>query len=245
MRNKGVEIMSASQGFSGFPQAGLQFLADLASNNEREWFEEHKPDYMKFVRDPALEFIEALGSRLKTINKNIVYDTRTNGSGSLMRIYRDVRFSKDKSPYKTNVGIVFWEDAGGKLDNSGYYFHLEPGGAMMYAGIYHFEKPVLAAYRKAVLDDQMGAALQAVIDQLRAEGYKITGEHYKRVPSGLPADHPRAALLRHDSLGAHSLAIPPDVVESPQLVDVCFEHCQHLLPIEQWLARLMGEVEKS
>lgn len=230
--------------FQGFPQAGLQFLAELTINNNREWFEEHKPDYVKYVRDPALAFIEALGSRLKALHKNIAYDLRTNGSGSLMRIYRDIRFSKDKTPYKTNVGIVFWE--GDKLKNSSFYFHLEPAGAQMYAGIYQFEKPVLAAYRKAVLDDKMGAELQAVIDQLDAEGYKIFGKHYKRVPNGLPADHPRAELLKHDSLGAHSLTISPEVVATPQLVDVCYEHCKHLLPMEQWLARLMKNIpEKS
>jgi len=231
--------------FQGFPQAGLQFLAELTANNNKQWFEQHKPDYIQYVRDPALAFIEALGSRLKTLNKNIVYDLRTNGSGSLMRIYRDVRFSKDKTPYKTNVGIVFWEDSDEKLKNSSFYFHLEPAGALMYAGVYQFEKSVLAAYRKAVLDDRKGVELAAVIDRLQADGYKITGEHYKRVPNGLPADHPRAQMLKHDSLGAHSPTIAPEVVASPQLVEVCYEHCKHLLPIEQWLAKLIGEVREE
>ena len=92
--------------FKGFSDAGLQFLADLRANNNREWFNEHKPIYRDEIVEPALDFIVDFGGRLRAIYPDLNFDTRTNGAGSLMRIYRDTRFSKDKTPYKTNVGIV-------------------------------------------------------------------------------------------------------------------------------------------
>ena len=104
--------------FTGFPREGIQFLRDIDDNNNRDWFEAHKHIYQTALVEPAQAFIVALGERLQTIAPNVQYDTRTNGSGSLMRIYRDVRFSKDKSPYKNWIGIVFWEGQGKKTDNS-------------------------------------------------------------------------------------------------------------------------------
>jgi len=106
-----------SKTFSGFPEEGLQFLTDLGQNNDRDWFDARKQTYTDTIVSPALAFVEALGERLQIISPHIQYDTRTNGAGSLMRIYRDTRFSADKRPYKTWVGIRFWE--GGRKARQG------------------------------------------------------------------------------------------------------------------------------
>ena len=121
--------------FTSFPEETIKFFLQLEGNNNRDWFTAHKQDYIDYVQQPSLAFIKTMGERLLTISPGMVYDTRTNGSGSLMRIYRDVRFSPDKTPYKNNLGIVFWEGEGKKAENPGFYFHVAPNGMGFYTGM--------------------------------------------------------------------------------------------------------------
>jgi uncharacterized protein (TIGR02453 family) len=232
-------IMSEMPSFPGFPGEGLTFLGELAANNNREWFEAHKGDYRSYVLEPAQAFVVALGERLKLLSPEIVYDTRTNGSGSIMRIYRDVRFSKDKTPYNPNLRVVFWQGAGKKTDNPGFFFGMDAQGAGLFGGMHTFLKPVLAAYQEAVADDGLGAELEAALDSLSGAGvYEVGGEQYKRVPRGYDLGHPRADLLRYKGLYVRSPKIEPDVLTTPELVEVCFEHCQVMAPLHHWLVRV-------
>ena len=226
--------------FTGFPKAGLQFLIDLAANNNREWFQAHKADFQNHIQKPAQDFVAVLGERLQTISSDIRYDTNLNGSGSLMRIYRDVRFSKDKTPYKTNVGIVFWEGAGKKTENPGFYVGFDADGARVYAGMGGFPKPMLTAYRDAVVDDDLGTKLEAIIADIQAlDGYEVRGTHYKRVPRGYDKDHKRASLLLHNTLGTVSPQMTVDELTSPDFVDMCFDHCQKMAGVQQWLVQVV------
>ena len=224
--------------FPGFPKQCLIFYKDLTAHNHREWFNAHKQDYLDYVQAPAVEFVIALGERLKTLSKDITYDTRTNGAGSMMRIYRDIRFSRDKTPYKTNLGIAFGT-RGRKTGSPGFYFHLEADGALMYDGLYEFPKEFLLVYREAVADDKRGRQLASALASIRRAGqYEIGGEQSKRVPSGYDAAHPRAELLRYKNLYARSPSIEPAVITSPRLIEVCFEHCRVMLPLQRWLAKV-------
>ncbi|MCA9938746.1 MAG: DUF2461 domain-containing protein [Anaerolineales bacterium] len=223
--------------FNGFSTAGLQFLTDLIENNNREWFNERKDIYQDEIVTPALAFIGDLGERLKQIAPGLRSDMRTNGSGSLMRIYRDTRFSKDKSPYKTNVGIVFWEGSGKKMELPGFYFHLSAEEAWIGGGLYMLPQQSMDTFRQAVADEEGGAALQRIIGTLSAAGYRLHGDTYKRVPAEFAPDHPRADLLRFKGIFAGSPNIPMQVVCSPRLVDVCFEHCRQTAPLHQWFVR--------
>jgi uncharacterized protein (TIGR02453 family) len=224
------------QVFDGFPKQGLQFLADLADNNNREWFTENKQTYLDYVVSPAQAFIETVGDQLKFISPHIQYDTRTNGQGSLMRIYRDIRFSPDKTPYKTYVGIRFWEGAGKAKDNPGYFLWFDNSGAGLHGGMHGFDKPMLSAYREAVADDRLGPDLERVVESLAAmSDYEVGGEHYKRVPRGFDTDHPRADLLRHNSLYVSSPRIEPAVLSSPKLTAVALDHCEKMAPLQRWL----------
>ena len=230
--------------FSGFPREGLQFLADLGQNNDRDWFNVHKQTYTDIIVKPALAFVEALGERLQFISPHIQYDTRTNGAGSLMRIYRDTRFSADKSPYKTWVGIRFWEGGGKASANPGYFFGFDATGGGIHVGMHGFDKAMLTAYREAVADDESGAELEEALAALRAAGaYELNGEHYKRVPRGFDPDHPRADLLRYNTLYVSSPGIPPAELASPGLVDAVMDHCQVAAPVQQWLLRVKQSAE--
>jgi uncharacterized protein (TIGR02453 family) len=222
--------------FTGFPEEGLGFLEGLAHNNNREWFEAHKADYRSYLLEPAQAFVVALGERLKLLSPEIAYDTRTNGSGSIMRIYRDLRFSKDKTPYNANLRAVFWQGAGKKMENPGFFFGMDPHGAALYGGLHGFPKPVLTAYQEAVADDALGAELEAALAPLRSAGvYEIGGERYKRVPRGYDPDHARADLLRYKGLHVRSPQIQVPVLTTSELVEVCFEHCRAMAPLHHWL----------
>ena len=228
--------------FQGIPHEGLHFLQSLAQNNNRDWFEAHKADYTRHVLEPSQALVAALGARLQEISPNICYDLRTNGSGSLMRIHRDTRFSPDKTPYKTHMTMMFWEGDGKKTEHPGFGLRFDASGGGLMVGMFHFSKPMLATYREAVLDDKLGKALVAAVEKVKAAGdYTVGGEHYKRVPRGLDADHARADWLRYAGLHAYSDALSAEVLSSPQLVETCYQHFARMTPIQQWLVKIASK----
>ncbi|MCI0352965.1 MAG: DUF2461 domain-containing protein [Acidobacteriales bacterium] len=231
--------MSEKTAFLGFPKESLQFFRSLAANNNRVWFEAHKQDYLDYVQTPAVAFTATLGARLQTLSNGIQFDLRTNGSGSVMRIYRDIRFSKDKTPYKTNLGIMFWQGKHKKMECPGFYFHLDANGAAMYDGLYVFPEAVLPVYRDAVIDEHLGASLETAIASVKGAGdYEVGGEQTARVPRGYDPAHPRGNLLRHKGLHARSPLIDATILASPQLIEVCFEHCRAMMPLHNWLVEI-------
>ena len=120
--------MDTQLAFSGFPRAGLEFLSDLATHNDRTWFEAHKKIYQEMLLEPAQAFVMALGFRLQEISKGIHYDTRTDGRGVLMRIHRDIRFSQDKTPYNTHLRGLFWEGERKKNESPAFGFQIDATG---------------------------------------------------------------------------------------------------------------------
>jgi len=231
--------------FTGFPREGLQFLAELAENNEREWFNERKQIYLDTIVAPAMAFVETLGDRLQFISPHVQYDTRTNGQGSLMRIYRDIRFSKDKSPYKSWVGIRFWEGGGKPGGNPGFYFGFDATGGGMHVGMHGFDRSMLAAYREGVDNDDLGSELESALDAVHAAGsYEIHGEHYKRVPRGFSPEHPRADLLRFNTLYVSSPLIEPAVLRSAGLVDMVMDQCETTAPVQKGLLKVKQGTDK-
>ncbi|MBN1316798.1 MAG: DUF2461 domain-containing protein [Anaerolineales bacterium] len=225
--------------FPGFPIETWQFLEKLAENNHREWFNAHKDDYQRFYMAPAQDFVFALGERLKSISSNLVVDPATNGSGSLFRIYRDIRFSKDKTPYNTDLCFYFWEGIGKKFDNPGYYIQLEPKGGRTYAGHYIFPKTLLSVFRDAVIDEKLGGELEDTLKGISQAGsFNIGGSHYKRVPRGYDADNPRAKLLKFNGLYIIGEHIDRETLSHPELVEQVFEQCRKMAPLQEWLVKI-------
>lgn len=225
--------------FNGFSDAGLRFLDDLTANNTREWFEEHKDIYKNELQEPALAFISAVGERLQEISPAVRYDSRTNGGGSLMRINRDTRFSKDKSPYKDNISMMFWEGDGKKTEEPGFGMRIMDGNGGLISGMFGFDKPMLEAFRQAVLDDRFGAELDKIIKTLKKQGYEIEGgDLYKKVPRGYPEDHPRADYLKFRGLYARVETLTRETLTSPKLVDEVVGHFKAMAPLQQWLVKV-------
>jgi uncharacterized protein (TIGR02453 family) len=181
----------ATPPFAGFRSEAIQFLADLAENNERSWFQPRKADYEKLLKEPLEAFVAALGERFRARRIPLKADP----ARAPFRIYRDVRFSKDKSPYKTNVGASFpW--AGDGEGAGGGYFHVAPGEVFVGGGMWHPEPARLNAFRRLVDTDP--ARVHAVIDApgfLATFGH-VSGEALTRVPQGYRGDHPEAELLK-------------------------------------------------
>jgi uncharacterized protein (TIGR02453 family) len=223
--------------FAGFPPEALKFFRGLARHNDREWFAAHKGDYEEHVLRPAQAFVVEMGARLRRLSPDIHVDPRTNGSGSIFRIHRDIRFSKDKTPYKTHLGIFFWE--GARSGGPGYYFHLEPPRLELYVGKYILDKPQLQAWRAAVDDPRRGPALAALLAKATRKGYELGGEGYKRVPAGFAPDHPRAALLRHDSVWLRAAGDLPPELHSRELLAWCFTRWRDLHPLQAWLCEVL------
>jgi uncharacterized protein (TIGR02453 family) len=171
-----------------FSPAVFKFLRDLRENNNREWFTGNKDRYIDDVREPAQRFISDFGPRLSKISPHFRADPRPNG-GSLFRIYRDVRFAKDKSPYKIYTGIQFRHKHGKDVHAPGFYLHLEPDQSFAGLGIYHPDGPALAKIRQALVDEPARWKRARDGKRLR-EHFEQGGESLKRAPKGYDPEHP-------------------------------------------------------
>lgn len=219
--------------FEGFPAGTLRFLRGLQKNNSKAWFDAHRADYDAFYVDVAKRFVEAVGPGLRKISKTVQYEPRVNGS--LFRINRDVRFSKDKSPYKAHLDLWFWEGAHRGWESPGFFFRLTPTTLMLGAGMHQFTKDHLRRYRSAVIEDRAGRALEKVVVQLTNAGYRIDGATRNTVPRGFDPMHPRAALLLFEGLYATWESRPPASLGTPGFVAECLTHFRATAPISKWL----------
>jgi uncharacterized protein (TIGR02453 family) len=235
--------MDLDQPFTGFPPHATAFFRALERHNTRAWFEAHKDDYVQHVLDPARAFVLDMGDRLRRLAPHIVADPTHNGS--IFRLHRDTRFAKDKTPYKTHLGILFWLSPYKKLDGPGFYFELDKTGIGLYTGWYIFEKPALAAFRAAVLDDVRGRALDLAVRRLEKQGFGLGGVGYKRVPRNFRefADHPRARYLKHTGFWTELTCGKPVELHARRLVDYCVSRWRKTLPVFEWLRELRARLD--
>ena len=189
---------------------------------------------MQFYVAPALAFVEAIGPRLQRISPTVMFEPRINGS--LFRINRDVRFSKDKRPYKHHIDLWFWHGSRKGWDTPGFFFRMDADRLILGAGMHKFEKPQLDAFRKAVIDETAGRALAKAADDICAAGpYVIGGASRKTVPKGFDPNHPRGEFLLHEGLWAELDAKPGRSCETGKFVDFCARHFEAMWPISRWL----------
>ena len=202
--------------FTGFGPATLGFLAELEANNNRDWFQANKTRYDERVLEPSLDFINAVGDHLPAISKHLVAIPKRMG-GSLMRVYRDTRFSKDKTPYKTNIGIQFRHEQAKDVHAPGLYFHLDNDECFLGVGMWHPDRDALAAIRGAIAED--GGSWKRVRDAKAFRGvYDLGGASLKRPPQGFPREHRYVEdLKRKDFIGIKRM--PPERAASPAFAE--------------------------
>ncbi len=219
-----------TNGFAGFPPDTLKFLRQLKRNNNREWFLAHKDIYEEKVKAPMVELVLALGGAMQNFAPELVVDPKR----AIYRIYRDVRFSADKRPYKTHVSALFAPRGISKHSGAGLYFHLEPAEMVVAGGVY---MPDSAALRK--LRQHIAAHwedIRAIINQRNFKKLfgKIEGERLVRPPLGFPADHPAIELLRHKQLYVAATE-PPELAEGSKLFPRLLTLFAAMIPLIRFL----------
>ena len=208
--------MATPSDFSGFPVAALDFYDDLEVDNTRSFWAAHKGVYEEAVRAPMTALVGALSGEF--------------GPAKVFRPYRDVRFAKDKTPYKDHQGGFVPAGPG-----AGWYVEVGAPGVRVGAGVYHAESPRLAAIRSAIDHDVHGPALERILTRLENEGWKREGERLRTTPRGWSADHPRIDLLRHKSLYVHRSYGFDDVVHTPELLDRVRADWRAARPLVEWV----------
>lgn len=203
--------------FAGLPKDYFDFFRELKANNNRAWFEDNKPRYRASVQEPLSAFVEAMAPRLKKISKHFVADPRPVG-GSIFRIYRDVRFSKDKNPYKTHGGVQFRHARGKDAHAPGFYVHLDPDEIFYGGGVWMPPPPALAKVREAIRDNPKAwnAALANAAFKKRFGG--VEGEALSRPPRGFDAAHPLIDDIKRKSFFAMHPG-KPAAARKPGFVD--------------------------
>jgi uncharacterized protein (TIGR02453 family) len=200
------------------------FLRELADHNDREWFAAHKARYVAEVQEPALAFVEDVGLRLPAMSRHFVADARTTG-GSLFRIYRDIRFAKDKTPYKLHAGIQFRHARARDAHAPGYYLHLEPGSVFMACGTWHPDRDTLHAIRTAIAA-RPGRWQGIVEEPAFRQHFRLGGETLKRPPAGFDRDHPLIDELKRKDFIAVAGLTESDAIAGgflDRFLDLCTE----------------------
>jgi uncharacterized protein (TIGR02453 family) len=228
--------MAENVPFTGFTKETVRFFINLRRNNNREWFAAHRDVYDRHVMEPAKAFVVAMGEKLRTVVPRIVAVPLINKS--IFRLNRDTRFSLDPSPYKTNLGLYFWEGTKPRMESPGFYFHFEPPDLFLGGGMYMIPDNLIARFRRAVVDARLGSELQKIAAGLaKRANCELGGKHYKRVPAGFDQDHPNAEFLKHNGLYVGCEAKLPDEFFSARLVDYCFERYEPVVPLHGWIMK--------
>lgn len=220
-----------------FSKATFTFLDELAANNDRAWFEANKLRYEALVREPALEFIAAMATPLAKFAPHFRADPRKMG-GSLMRVFRDTRFARDKSPYKTNIGIQFRHELGKDVHAPGFYLHIAPGECFLGAGCWHPEADGLGRIRDLIAA-QPKRWFSARNDKKFAAHWALAGDSLTRPPRGYAADHLALDdLKRKDFIGLAPLSLAE--VTGPTLVKLATERFSAAVPLMKFLCEAQG-----
>jgi uncharacterized protein (TIGR02453 family) len=212
--------------FEGFPDQALDFYEGLLADNSKAYWTDHKAVYDNAVRAPLQALLDDLGPEF--------------GEAKLFRPYRDARFSKDKTPYKTHAAAAIGDDVQG-----GLYVQLSADGVLVAGGAHGLATDQARRLRAAVVDDHAGPALARLLDELRAGGFTVEGERLKRIPRELPQDHPRADLLTLKTLWAFRHLEPGEWLHTPQARDTVATAWRQVQPLNDWLARHVGPTRQE
>jgi uncharacterized protein (TIGR02453 family) len=221
--------------FKGFADADGRFFKQLAKNQDREWFQAHKEDFETGWNQPMKDLLEDLREEID--------DTFAHcdlGEPKVFRIFRDVRFSKDKTPYKTHIAGCIPTARTAKVTHTPVAMYAHFGtDTVIASGLYMMEPAELARFRTAVADGKRGGELAKILAKLEKAGYPADTMHHedvlKKVPKGFDPEHPRGDLLRRKSLGVGFPKVPKGMLASPKLVGWLAGHVKQVAPLVEWL----------
>ncbi|WP_345976539.1 DUF2461 domain-containing protein [Sulfurimonas sp. HSL3-7] len=218
--------------FEHFPKEAIPFLRSIEQNNTKEWFEAHKDGYTKYILEPSRAFVEEMGEHLQALVPTINAIPKINHS--LFRIYRDTRFSKDKTPIKSKIGIIFWQGQDIRMQSSCFYLHFSPRELLIASGIRTFDPDLLAAYRDYIKVDKNREALHLILEALKNRGYTVEEPHYKRLPRGFDKKMSLEYLARMKAIAVYHTD-KASLISEKKLIPELYRHYETFLPLQQWL----------
>jgi uncharacterized protein (TIGR02453 family) len=219
--------------FTGFPPGGFDFLLELQAKQSREWFKANKKRYEELWVRPMEALLAEVPVRLSD-----VFPEMPRAHRHLFRIYRDTRFSADKSPFKTHVAghVAIRPHEEGNWSVPSLYVHFGLDESVLALGRWELDKEALQVFRQAVADERKGVELQKLLDGANRSGFALSShEALKRVPAPYPQDHPRAALLKLKGLAVSVEDLPEELMPSPSLLDWLSDRLHKAAPVALWM----------
>jgi uncharacterized protein (TIGR02453 family) len=221
--------------FTGFPKEGLSFLSEIIINNSKEWLDDHKEEYEKYIVTPNKAYVEEMGEHLQILVTHIHAIPKINKS--LFRIYRDARFHR-LDPIKERIGIIFWQGATHRMQSSSFYMHYDPFEVFVATGIRRFKAPLLTVYREYIKNDAKREALHHILEDLKRKGYSIPEPQFKRYPEGLDKEDKYAYLYLYGAMYAYTVFPPDETFHSEAIIEKNFKIYEDMLDLHQWVYEL-------
>ena len=224
--------------FTGFPKEGIRFLKKLDRNNEREWFLEHKEEYERYLLEPSKSFVEALRPYLRKVSPHLVIQPKMGGS--ISRIYRDTRFTNDKSPYKTYVSFLFWDKRGDRVSSPAFYMGLDWTGVSMGCGVWQFTKLQRDLFRDRITTPGTAEEFRKMVKTMQrsAKDFELRGKELKRIPRGFDPEHFNADFLMHNGLMASKEEDPSADIHTAKFAARIGKQLLSTKPVFDWIYQL-------
>jgi len=218
--------------FTHYPKETLPFLKSIQKNNNKEWFDAHKEEYIAYILEPSRAFVEEMGEHIQALVPTINAIPKVNQS--LFRIYRDIRFSKDKTPIKSKIGVIFWQGNHIRMQSSCFYLHFSPQELLLASGIRTFDPDLLSAYRDYIKVDAHRESLHNILEKLTNMGYKVSEPEYKRLPKVFDKEITHEYLAKMKAVAVfHSLSAK--TISQKSFIPELYSHYEHFLPLQEWL----------
>ncbi len=229
--------------FQGFKQEALDFLDEIAVNNTKIWFEDNRHRWEKLILEPNKAYVQEMGEHLIALAPFIKAEPKS--AGSLFRIYRDTRFSKDKTPIKTKIGIIFWQGTGHRMQSPCFYMQYKSHEVYIATGIRTLKTPLLKKYREYIKIERHAKALHEILENLKEKGITINEAHYKRVPSGFDKENTYAYLSQYNGLFVHKIFKPNKTFFSKKIINYNFKFYDQTLDLFNWIDGFVKSSEES
>ncbi|NQY95238.1 MAG: DUF2461 domain-containing protein [Campylobacteraceae bacterium] len=227
--------------FDGFKEDALKFLDEIKENNNKVWFEANRYRWEKLILEPNVAYVKEMGEHLIALAPFI--KAQPKAAGSLFRIYRDTRFSKDKTPIKTKISIMFWQGTGHRMQCPCFYMQYKSHEIYVATGIGAFKTDLLKQYREYIKVERNAKALHEILENLKTKGIIINEPHYKRIPAGFDKTSKYAYLSQYKGLFVHKAFKPNKTFFSTRIINHNFKFYDSTIELFNWIDTLVKSSE--
>jgi uncharacterized protein (TIGR02453 family) len=224
-------------GFLGFTQEGLDFLDQIKENNNKVWFENNRHIWEETILKPNIAYVEEMGEHLIALAPFIKALPKV--SGSLFRIYKDTRFSHDKTPIKTKIGILFWQGSSHRMQSASFYMHYTSSEVFVATGIRTFKPPLLKKYREYIKNEKNAQALHMILEKYHKVGIKVVQPHFKRYPQGFNKEDPYSYLSLYNAMYAYTSYKPNKTFLSKNVINKHFKFYDNTHELFDWVYKMI------